>query len=112
LERLAVPRHPFVPDFLRSDPEFLLLDKMESIEKFDRFLMRLSNNDVRMPTLVKKYLKINCRIIACNVDPDFNYCVDGLVLLDLADIPRSEIEVLSKGEPNRIKVLRRFGYEA
>lgn len=112
LQELAVPRYPFVPDFLRSDPKFLLMDKIESIERFDRFLMRLSNNEVRMPTLVKKYLKINCKILACNVDPDFNYCVDGLVLLNLADIPRNEVEALSKGESNRIRVLKRFGYES
>jgi hypothetical protein len=84
-------------------------NKMESIEKFDRYLMRLSNNEYRLPTLVKKYLKINSKIIKFNVDPDFNYCVDGLVLLDLLQISKQEVIGLSKDEPNKEKVFKRFG---
>ncbi|HRT34401.1 MAG TPA: hypothetical protein P5023_08215, partial [Bacteroidales bacterium] len=61
---------------------------------------------------VKKYLKINSKIIKFNVDPDFNYCVDGLVLLDLTQISKQEIINLSKDEPDKYKVYRRFGIEA
>jgi len=61
---------------------------------------------------VKKYLKINSKIIKFNVDPDFNYCVDGLVLLDLTQISKQEIINLSKDEPDKNKVYKRFGIEA
>ena len=110
LEKYATPRNPFFPDYLRSNPDDLLAGKTDTIEKFDRFLLRMSNNEYRLPTLVKKYLKINCKIVTYNVDPDFNYCVDGLVLLDLKEVSRSEIEALTKGEAGREKVLERFGF--
>lgn len=109
LERYIIPKNPFFPDYLRCSVDHLMMNKMDSIEKFDRYLMRLSNNEYRLPTLVKKYLKINSRIIKFNVDPDFNYCVDGLVLLDLLQISKQEIINLSKDEPNKEKVFSRFG---
>jgi len=107
----VVPRNPFFPDYLRVKIDDLMKNKMESIEQFDRFLLRLSNNEYRLPTLVKKYLKINSKIIKFNVDPDFNYCVDGLVLLDLTQISKQEIINLSKDEPDKDKVYKRFGIE-
>ena len=107
----VVPRTPFHPDFLRSDPKYLISDRVDTLEKFDRFMLRLSNGKYRLPTLVKKYLKMNCKIIAFNVDPEFNYCVDGLVLLDINQITRSELEALAKGEKDWEKVKARFGFE-
>jgi len=112
LESQVRPFNPFVPDFNRVSIDDLLRNKMESIEKFDRYMMRLSDNQFRLPTLVKKYLKINAKIINYNVDPDFNYCVDGLVLLDLKQVPRQEILALSKDEKNQAQVLARFGIES
>lgn len=112
MEEDIVPRNPFFPDYLRVKIDDLMENKMDSIEQFDRFMMRLSNNEYRLPTLVKKYLKINSKIIKFNVDPDFNYCVDGLVLLDLTQIAKQEVMNLSKDEPNKERVYKRFGIEA
>lgn len=50
----------------------------------------------RIPVLLKKYLEINARIIGFNVDPDFNNCLDGLILLDVYDIPADFVKALSK----------------
>ena len=111
LEKYVTPRNPFFPDYLKTTPEHLLANKLDSIEKFDRFMLRLSNNEYRLPTLVKKYLKVNCKIVTYNVDPDFNYCVDGLVLLDLKEVSRQEIAGLAKGEPDIERVMARFGFK-
>lgn len=105
---MVVPRRPFKPDYCKVDPQALLQHKVSSIEKFDRFLLKLSDGKYRMPTLLKKYLKINARIVDYNVDPDFNYCVDGLIILTLNEVPRSEIESLSKEFSNKEELYRRF----
>ncbi|MGE4293019.1 MAG: lysophospholipid acyltransferase family protein [Desulfovibrio sp.] len=39
--------------------------------------------DKSIPVLLKQYLKLNGRILAFNIDPDFNDCLDGLILVDL-----------------------------
>ncbi len=111
LEKLVVPKSPFKPDFCRVNADDLLAGKMDSMERFDRFMYRLSNGQYRMPTLLKKYIKLNCKILSFNVDPDFNYCVDGLIVLDVLDIPKQEIDALSKEFEDKEKVYRRFGLE-
>lgn len=109
-EKDVTPKNPFFPDYLRVNPNFLLSHKMDNVEKLDRYLLRLSNNKYRLPTLVKKYLKLNCKIVSFNVDPDFNYCVDGLILLDVKTIPKQELEILIRGEQEREHLLARFGF--
>ena len=93
---------------LDTDVKALLAHRIDSMEKFDRFIYRLSNNKFRLPTLLKKYLKINARILAFNVDPDFNYCVDGLIMLNLTEVPKSEIDSLSKEFEDKEMVYHRF----
>lgn len=102
------PKNPFEPDYKRVDVATLLTGRIDSMEKFDRFMFRLSNNKYRLPTLLKKYLRINAKIVAFNVDPDFNYCVDGLIMLNLTEVPKSEIDILSKEFEDREMVYRRF----
>jgi len=109
MEKQLRPKNPFFPDFLRSNPEDLMKGRSESIEKFDRYLMKLSDNEFRLPTLLKKYLKINAKIINYNVDPDFNYCVDGLVFMDIMKVPKQEIINLARDEKNLSAILKRFG---
>ena len=112
-ENAAVPTTPFEPDYLRLNPKDLLRKKMDGFEKFDRFLMRLSDNTYRVPTLVKKYMKVNARIMAFNVDPLFNYSLDGLIILRIKDYPRAEILSMTKDVDNpteREAIMNRFGY--
>ena len=111
LGHLVVPKKPFVPDFNRVNADELLVGKMDSMERFDRFMFRLSDGRFRLPTLLKKYIKLNSRILAFNVDPDFNYCVDGLIMLDVLEIPKQEIDGLSKEFEEKDEIYRRFGFE-
>lgn len=112
-EDSARPTTPFEPDYLKVRPKDLLRKKMDSFEKFDRFLMRLSDNEWRMPTLVKKYMKVSARILCFNVDPLFNYSLDALIILRIKDYPKAEILAMTKDVTNpteREAILNRFGY--
>ncbi len=106
----VTPRNPFKLDFIRVDVNSLLSKKMDSIERFDRFMMKLSDNEYRLPTLIKKYIKLNSKILAFNVDKEFNYCLDGLILLNIKDVPKEELVSLSKGSDDLDIILNRFGY--
>jgi len=65
------------------------------INRLDKFIHDIEPEQ-RIPVLFKKYIKQNARIIGCNVDPKFNYCLDVVMLLDLKDVPPEVIESLSK----------------
>lgn len=102
------PKTPFVPDFGRVDPEALLFGKTANLEMFDRYLLRMSGGQYRLPPLLKKYIKMGSKIIDYNVDPDFNYCVDGLIMLALEDIPTDDLDSLSREFDVREPIYRRF----
>lgn len=107
------PTHPFVTNFNKVDMQVLMEKNMDSVDKFDRYLMKLSNSDYRMPTLFKKYLKINAKFLCFNVDPDFNDTLDGLLFLRFKDYPREEILMMTKEctPDERSAMLKRFGYD-
>lgn len=104
----VTPRTPFKYDFLRVDPELLLRNRTESIDSFDKYIQRLSDGHYRIPTLIKKYIKLNADILAFNVDKEFNYCVDGMIFLDISAVPRSEIEMLTKGSEDQAELIDKF----
>ncbi|MCK5137386.1 MAG: lysophospholipid acyltransferase family protein [Bacteroidales bacterium] len=52
-------------------------------------------NHIRIPVLMRKYLEINGKVIAFNVDPQFNNTLDGLLVLNFSDIPKSFINRFS-----------------
>ena len=113
MSQLFHPKTPFVPNFNKCDIEVLLEKNMETVDKFDRYLMKLSNGDYRMPTLFKKYLKINSKFLCFNVDPDFNDTLDGLLLLKFTDYPKEELDMMLKDIPEekRPAYYKRFGKE-
>ena len=96
-EPLAVPVTPFKADYLRVDPKQLLNAKMDSIDKFDRLMMVASNGKYRMPPLVKRYFKNGAKLVCFNVDPEFNYSLDALIITRFRDYPKEEILNLLKG---------------
>ena len=111
LEKFVCPKTPFKPDYHRVNVNELMEGRMDSIERFDRFMLKVSNGAYRMPTLLKKYLKLSARILAFNVDPDFNYCVDGLIMVDTLEIPKGEIDAVSKEIEDKVELYKRFGIE-
>jgi hypothetical protein len=41
-----------------------------------------------LPVLLRQYLKLNARLLGWNVDRRFGRALDGLMLVDLMDVPR------------------------
>jgi len=50
---------------------------------------------------------LNSKIIGFNIDPQFNNALDGLIILDIFDVPQNFIKGLSK-ELNDKSILDRF----
>ena len=113
LAHVVQPTTPFHPDFLKVDPEVLMKMSMESVDKFDKFMFRLSNGEYRLPTLFKKYLKLNAKFLCFNVDPDFNDTLDALLFLTFTDFPENEVMPLFRDgtEAEQQAVRKRFGYQ-
>lgn len=112
LAHMATPMTLFHEDFLKVDADVLMQGNMDGIEKFDKFMFRLSNGQYRLPTLFKKYLKLNAKFLCFNVDPDFNDTLDSLLFLTFTDFPEDEVMPLFRDSSDEEKeiVRKRFGY--
>jgi putative hemolysin len=85
------PRNDFKVK-LRDRDKHLFLDEMESdLNKLDKIIDDLEP-ELRMPVLIKKYIKQNAKVIAFNVDPNFNDAIDGLMYIRISDLPESTIK--------------------
>jgi hypothetical protein len=62
------------------------------LNKFDKIIDELEPGELRLPVLIKKYIKQNAKVVAFNVDPLFNNAVDGLMYIRIADLPESTVK--------------------
>jgi putative hemolysin len=106
LSRYVKPRNEFISDTGNVDVE-ILLEEAKDLSKFDKCIRDVDFEDSGMPILLKKYLSLNGKIIAFNLDQKFNDALDGLLVLDLMDVPQQVIASLSK-ELEDSSILDRF----
>ncbi|MCB9197099.1 MAG: lysophospholipid acyltransferase family protein [Flavobacteriales bacterium] len=87
----------------------IAIDELDAndIEMLDKIIENVEPNHFKIPILLKKYIKQNAKFIGFNLDPSFNNCLDGLVLLDLREVDMETIYALSK-EMNDDNILNRI----
>ena len=83
-------RNPFKPNYLRVDLS-AFAKRFNNVEDSDSFISVLSGATYRVPTLLKKYLKMNGHALGYNIDPDFSDCLDVLVLLEIGQLPADDM---------------------
>jgi putative hemolysin len=75
-----------------ADKDFVFDASKADMMKFDKIIDELEPGNLRMPVLLKKYVKQNARLVAFNVDPKFNNAIDGLMYIRIADLPESTVK--------------------
>ena len=70
-----------------ADKDFVVDAAKADMQKFDNVIDEIEPGALRIPVLIKKYVKQNARLVAFNVDPKFNNTVDGLMYIKVSDIP-------------------------
>jgi putative hemolysin len=106
IARYIRPRRKFTVSLHHLDTD-ILIESASDLNKFDRIIKDIETAQNNMPVLLKKYLKQNGQIVGFNIDPKFNNALDGLLILDLFDVPPNTIAALSK-EVNDAGLLERF----
>jgi hypothetical protein len=107
MAKCIIPRKDFVVKTDNIIDRKIFIDSSEKdINKIERIILDIEPG-YRLPVLLKKYMEINAKIIGFNIDPKFNNCLDGLMILDLYETPLDVIKGLSR-EMNDISILERF----
>ncbi|PCJ98915.1 MAG: glycerol acyltransferase [Flavobacteriaceae bacterium] len=86
------PKKEFKVKLKDADKEFIFDETQADLNKFDRLINELEPGNLRLPVLIKKYIKQNAKVIAFNVDPLFNNSVDGLMYIKISDLPESTVK--------------------
>lgn len=77
---------------LKDRDKHLFFDEVESdLNKLDKIIDDLEP-EMRLPVLIKKYIKQNAKVISFNVDPNFNDAIDGLMYIRISELPESTIK--------------------
>jgi len=94
---------PYVAQYVRAknefkiklkdeDKEFFFDEAEADLNKFDKLIDEIEPNVLRLPVLIKKYIKQNARVIGFNVDPKFNDAIDGLMYIRISDLPENTVK--------------------
>ena len=86
------PKKEFKVKLKDADKDFVFNETEADLNKFDKIIDEIEPGSLRLPVLIKKYIKQNARVIAFNVDPKFNNAVDGLMYIRIADLPESTVK--------------------
>ncbi|SHF99527.1 Putative hemolysin [Salegentibacter echinorum] len=86
------PKKEFKVKLKDADKDFVFDASEADLNKFDKIIDEIEPEGLRMPILIKKYIKQNAKVIAFNVDPLFNNSVDGLMYIRIADLPESTVK--------------------
>lgn len=112
-------KRPYTLDETAKERIEVMFDDMSAKEAFVVLKEQLSHLGYSVPTLYKQYTEL-CNpggsvFLGFNIDPDFNDCVDGLVVVDINDLTAMkrkrygliEHQVLSKDNtPGPLKVVK------
>tara|TARA_Y100000385_G_scaffold290897_1_gene365937 strand:- start:2958 stop:4757 length:1800 start_codon:yes stop_codon:yes gene_type:complete len=91
LAQYITPKKEFKVKLKDADKDFVFDVTAADLNKFDKIIDEIEPGTLRLPVLLKKYIKQNARLIAFNVDPLFNNAVDGLMYIRIADLPDSTV---------------------
>lgn len=86
------PKKEYKVKLKDADKDFVFNETEADLNKFDKIIDEIEPGSLRLPVLIKKYIKQNARVIAFNVDPKFNNAVDGLMYIRIADLPESTVK--------------------
>jgi putative hemolysin len=83
---LVTPRHPPTRRGIASWTQRERAEATADIAHVEKLIEEIERGQRAVPVLLRHYLRLNARLLALNVDPDFGEVIDALMLVDLAQI--------------------------
>jgi len=86
------PKKAFKVRLNEEDKKFIFQAAENNLSKFDKLIDELEPGALKVPILLKKYIKQNAKLISFNVDPNFNDAIDGLMYIKISDLPEQTVK--------------------
>jgi len=107
LAQYITPKKEFKVKLKDVDKDFVFDATESDLNKFDKFIDEIEPGALRLPVLLRKYIKQQARLIAFNVEPLHTNAVDGLMYIRIADLPDSTVRPVM--EEFQTELERKFG---
>lgn len=92
IAQYITPKMEYKVNLKDSEKDLIFSETDSDLNKFDKIIEDVEPGKLRLPVLIKKYIKQNAKVIAFNVDPLFNNAIDGLMYIKIADLPESTVK--------------------
>lgn len=92
IAQYVTPKMEYKVNLKDSEKDLIFGDAEADLNKFDKIIEDVEPGKLRVPVLIKKYIKQNAKVIAFNVDPLFNNAIDGLMYIKISDLPESTVK--------------------
>ncbi|HZV70968.1 MAG TPA: GNAT family N-acetyltransferase [Saprospiraceae bacterium] len=89
------PKTPFNPGNAQNGTIETCSDQ-DKVFDIEDVLDQLQPDHIQFPVLMKQYIRQNAKFLGFNLDPNFNNALDGLMIMDIADIPDNTIQMLQR----------------
>ena len=84
--RLVTPRNPPERRGIACWTERECAEATSDIQHVERLIEEIERGQRAVPVLLRQYLRLNAKLLAFNVDPEFGEVIDALMLCDIAQI--------------------------
>lgn len=92
LKYFVTPRVPFAWHGPYRNEDNIILNYIHSIDALSDLISEIEPDAASIPVLVRQYLNLGGKIIHFNVDPQFNWTTDALVVVDLQHTPQAILQ--------------------
>jgi putative hemolysin len=93
LAKLVKARKPMRTNPIRKWKLKNIKTSVKDLDDVESLIADIETNLTGIPILLKQYLRLGGKLLAFNIDPDFSYVLDGLILVDLT---KTETKVLER----------------
>ncbi len=88
-------RMPYKPIINEIDIEEKVTQFDGNLKNLETFLESIEQMNIRVPVMLKQYSRQNAKFISFNIDPNFSNALDGLMILDLKNVPEETLALLN-----------------
>jgi len=89
-------RTPYKPIVHEIDIEEKVTQFDGKLKNLESFLESIEEINIRVPIMLKQYSRQNAKFISFNIDPNFSNALDGLMILDLKNVPKETLALLNE----------------
>jgi len=96
IAQLIKPKTPYKPPVADQETDKMLDQFGPSLRDLESFLSEIEPDHIKVPDMLKTYTRQNAKLVAFNLDPNFSDALDGLMILDLSNMPQKTLNMLQK----------------